>query len=46
VSQQYSLHQSILHGNQLLDVDMVVVSGGVAGLAIALDVPCVHVLAG
>jgi hypothetical protein len=44
---QYNLHQLILSGTQLLDVEwVVVVGGGVAGLAIALAVPCVHYLTG
>jgi hypothetical protein len=38
---QYNLHQLILSSNQLLDVNRIVV-GGVAGLAIALAVPCVY----
>jgi hypothetical protein len=42
---QYKLHQIILGGDQLLEIDGVVV-GGVAGLAIALAVPCVHHLIG
>jgi hypothetical protein len=42
----YSLHQIVLSGDQLLDVDGVIVGGGVAGLAIALDVPCVDHLTG
>jgi hypothetical protein len=41
---QYLLHQLILRSNQLLEVDGVVVV--VAGLAIALVVPCVHHLTG
>jgi glycerol-3-phosphate dehydrogenase len=32
--------------NQLLEIDGVVIGGGVAGLAIALVVPCVHHLTG
>jgi hypothetical protein len=44
---QYNLHQLILGGNQLLEVDRVVrVVVVVAGLAIALVVPCVHHLTG
>jgi hypothetical protein len=42
---QYSLHQIVLSGNQLLEIDGVV-GIGVAGLAIALVVPCVHHLTG
>jgi hypothetical protein len=42
----YTLHQLVLSGNQLLDVDRVVVGGGVDGLAIALSVPCGHHLTG
>jgi hypothetical protein len=42
---QYSLHQIVLGGNQLLEIDGVV-GVGVAGLAIALAVPCVHHLTG
>jgi hypothetical protein len=42
---QYSLHQIVLGGNQLLKIDGVV-GVGVAGLAIALAVPCVHHLTG
>jgi hypothetical protein len=42
----YTLHQLVLSGNQLLDVDRVVVGGGVVGLAIALSVPCGHHLTG
>jgi hypothetical protein len=42
---QYSLHQIVLRGNQLLEIDGVV-GVGVAGLAIALVVPCVHHLTG
>jgi hypothetical protein len=38
---QYNLHQIVLGGDQLLEIDGVVVVG-VAGLAIALVVPCVH----
>jgi hypothetical protein len=41
---QYNLHQIVLGGNQLLEIDGVV--GVVAGLAIALVVPCVHHLIG
>jgi hypothetical protein len=45
---QYSLHQLILRSNQLLEVDGVVgvVVVVVAGLAIALVIPCVHHLMG
>jgi hypothetical protein len=43
---QYNLHQTVLGGNQLLDVDGVVGGGGVAGLVIALVVPYVHHLIG
>jgi hypothetical protein len=40
---QYNLHQLVQSGNQLLNVDGVVVGGGgVAGLAIALAIPYVH----
>jgi hypothetical protein len=40
---QYNLHQLILRSNQLLKVDGVVwVVVVVAGLAVALVVPCVH----
>jgi hypothetical protein len=39
---QYNLHQMLLSGNQLLKIVGVVVVGSVAGLAIALVVPCVH----
>jgi hypothetical protein len=42
---QYILHQIILGGNQLLKIDGVV-GVGVAGLAIALVVPCVHHIIG
>jgi hypothetical protein len=42
---QYNLHQIVLGGNQQLKIDGVVVVG-VAGLAIALDLPCVHHLTG
>jgi hypothetical protein len=38
---QYNLHQIVLGGDQLLEIDGVVVVG-VAGMAIALVVPCVH----
>jgi hypothetical protein len=37
---QHSLHKLILGGDQLFEVDIVVVV--VAGLAIALAIPCVH----
>jgi hypothetical protein len=43
---QYSLHQLVLNGNQLLEVDGVLVVRGVARLAIALAVPRVHHLTG
>jgi hypothetical protein len=43
---QYNLHQMVMNGNQMLDIDGVVVGGGVVGLAIALAVPCVHHLIG
>jgi hypothetical protein len=40
---QHGLHKLILGGNQLFEVDIVVgVVVVVAGLTIALDVPCVH----
>jgi hypothetical protein len=40
---QYSLHYLILHGDQLFKVDIIVgVVVIVAGLAIALAIPCVH----
>jgi hypothetical protein len=42
---QYNLHQVVLGGNQLLEVDGIVV-GGVVGLAIALAVPSVHHVTG
>jgi hypothetical protein len=42
---QYSLHQIILGGYQLLEIDGVVV-GGVAGQTIALVVPYIHHLTG
>jgi hypothetical protein len=38
---QYNLHQIVLGGDQLLEIEGVV-GGGVAELAIALVVPCVH----
>jgi hypothetical protein len=38
---QHSLHKLILGGNQLFEVDIVVVVV-VAGLAIGLAIPCVH----
>jgi hypothetical protein len=44
-SLQHCLHQLVLGGEQLLQVSIVVVAVVVvvvAGLAIALDVPCVH----
>jgi hypothetical protein len=44
-SLQYSLHQFVLGGNQLLEIDGVV-GVGVVGLAIALTVPCIHHLIG
>jgi hypothetical protein len=44
---QYSLHQLVLHSNKLLVVDGVVgVVVVIAGLAVALVVPCVHHLTG
>jgi hypothetical protein len=44
---QYSLHQLILHNNQLLEVDRVIgVIVVVARLAVALVVPCIHHLTG
>jgi hypothetical protein len=47
VGLQYNLHQLILGGNQLLEVDRVVrVVVVVAGLTIALAVPCVQHLTG
>jgi hypothetical protein len=40
---QHDLHKLILGGNQLFEVDIVVgVVIVVAGLAIALAIPCVH----
>jgi hypothetical protein len=40
---QHGLHKLILGGNQLFEVDIVVgVVIVVAGLAIALAIPCVH----
>jgi hypothetical protein len=40
---QHGLHKLILGGDQLLEVDIVVgVVVVVAGLAIALAIPCVH----
>jgi hypothetical protein len=40
---QYSLHQLIQCSNQLFNVDRVVgVVVAIAGLAIALAIPCVH----
>jgi hypothetical protein len=40
---QHGLHKLILGGNQLFEVDIVVgVVVVVAGLAIALAIPCVH----
>jgi hypothetical protein len=39
---QHGLHQLVLGGEQLLQVSIVVVAVVVAGLAIALVVPCVH----
>jgi uncharacterized membrane protein YhaH (DUF805 family) len=40
---QHGLHQLVLGGEQLLQVSIVVVAVVVvAGLAIALSVPCVH----
>jgi hypothetical protein len=43
---QYNLHQIILGGYELLEIDGVVIVGGVAGLAIALVIPHVHHLTG
>jgi hypothetical protein len=44
---QYSLHQLILHNNQLLEVNGVIgVIVVVARLAVALVVPCIHHLTG
>jgi hypothetical protein len=42
---QYILHQIVLGGNQLLEIDGVVVVG-VTRLAIALVISCVHHLTG
>jgi hypothetical protein len=42
---QYILHQVVLGGNQLLEIDGVAIIG-VAGLAIALAIPFVHHLIG
>jgi hypothetical protein len=42
---QCNLHQIVLGGNQLLEIDGVV-GVGVARLAIVLAVPCVHHLTG
>jgi hypothetical protein len=39
---QHGLHKLILGGDQLFEVDIVVVVVVVAGLTIALAVPCVH----
>jgi hypothetical protein len=39
---QHVLHQLVLGGEQLFQVSIVVVAIVVAGLAIALAVPCVH----
>jgi hypothetical protein len=39
---QHGLHQLVLGGEQLLQVSIAVVAVVVAGLAIALVVPCVH----
>jgi hypothetical protein len=39
---QHGLHKLILGGNQLFKVDIVVGVVVVAGLAIALAIPCVH----
>jgi hypothetical protein len=44
-SLQYSMHQIVLSGNQLLEIDGVV-GVCVVGLAIAHMVPCVHHLTG
>jgi hypothetical protein len=43
---QYNLHQMVLCGNQLLEIDGVIIVIGVARLAIPLVVPCVHHLTG
>jgi hypothetical protein len=42
---QYNLHQIVLGGNKLHEIDGVV-GIGVVGLAIALVIPCVHHLTG
>jgi hypothetical protein len=42
---QYSLHQIVLGGDQLIEIDGVIVVG-IAGLAITLVVPCLHHLIG
>jgi hypothetical protein len=39
---QHGLHQLVLGGEQLLQVSIIVIVVIVAGLAIALAVPCVH----
>jgi hypothetical protein len=40
---QHSLHKLILGGDQLFEVDIIVgVVVVVAGLAIALTIPCIH----
>jgi hypothetical protein len=39
----YNLHQIVLSGNQLLEIDGVV---GVVGLAVALTITCVHHVTG
>jgi hypothetical protein len=44
-SLQYNLHQIVLGGDQLPEIDGVVVIG-VAELAISLAAPCVHHLIG
>jgi hypothetical protein len=43
---QYNMHQLILRGNKLLKADGIVGVVVVAGLAVALVVPCVHHLTG
>jgi hypothetical protein len=42
----YNLHHLILHSNQLLEVDRVIGVVVVAGLAVALVIPCLHHLTG
>jgi hypothetical protein len=41
----YNLHQIVLSGNQLLEIDGVV-GVGVVGLAVALTITCVHHVTG